>query len=84
MKLKILRLTGILICVLFVSSCGRPYYGSHVRGSSFYHSTYGHGWGSGYYYDRADAIDTIDAVDTMDTIDTMDAMDDMGMPDMDF
>ena len=85
MKRKILRLTGIFICVLLLSSCGGPYRGTHVRGSSsFYHSTYGHGWGGGYYYDRRDAIDTIDTVDTIDAIDTMDAMDGMGMPDMDF
>ena len=82
MKLKILHLTGIFICVLFVNSCGGPYYSTGVRGRSvgFYHSTYGHGWGGGYY----DAIDTVDTMDTIDTIDTMDAMDSMGMPDIDF
>jgi len=50
-------------------------------GLGFYHSTYGHGWGSGYYrgYDHG----AIDAADTIDAIDASDSIDSMGMPDMD-
>ena len=50
-------------------------------GLGFYHSSFGHGWGNGYYrgYDRG----VIDAADTIDAIDASDAIDSMGMPDMD-
>jgi len=73
MNLKKIYLAAIIISLLFVTGCGRHYYSRGVRGGGFYHSTYGHGWGGGYYHviDRADAIDTIDTIYIIDTIDSM-------------
>ena len=84
MKLKTKHLMIIIACVLFVNSCGGAYYSRGVRpsvGVGFYHSTYGHGWGGGYY--RGYNTGVADTVETVDTIETMDAIDSMGMPDMD-
>jgi hypothetical protein len=88
MKLKAERWAVITVGALFVSSCGGgAYYSGDVGpsvGSGFYHSTYGYGWGGGYYrgYDRG-VSDTVDTVETVETVEALDAIDTMGMPDMD-
>ena len=84
MKLKFTILAVITLCILWLSACGGSGYYRGVRphvGFGFYHSTYGHGWGGGYY--RGYDAGASDAVETIDTIDTMDTIDSMGMPDMD-
>ena len=84
MKHQAMFRTIIAISILLISGCGGTGYGGGVRptvGLGFYHGTYGHGWGGGYYrgYDRG----VSDTVDTLDAVEIMDAPADMGMPDMD-
>ena len=74
--------SAILALALILGGC-TGYSGSVQPsvGIGFYHSTFGHGWGGGYYRGYDDGA--YDAMDTIDTIDTMDAIDSMGVPDMD-
>ena len=84
MKIKAKGWTAVAISLLLLTGCGGAYYSSGARpsvGFGFYHSTYGHGWGSGYY--RGYNTGVADTVETVDTIETMDAIDSMGMPDLD-
>ena len=85
MKRRVTPWALLVLSLLFLQGCGgsgsyRTVGPSVGVGLGFYHSTYGHGWGSGYYrgYDHG----TVDAIDTIDAVDSLDAGG-MGMPDMD-
>lgn len=81
MKIGIKYLTIAVAGALLINGCGGSSHYRGVRphvGFGFYHSTFGHGWGGGYYRGYNTGVN--DAVETMDTMETMDAM---GMPDMD-
>lgn len=84
---KTIYLAAAVSFALLTSGCGGAYSPGSVRGSvgfGFYHSTHGHGWGSGYYrgYDRG-AADAVELMETVETIETIDAIDGMGQPDFD-
>lgn len=79
----------MLLGALVLGGCAGSgaYHSGGVRtsiGFGFYQSTFGHGWGSGYYRGYDDGmVDTLEAVETIETLETLDAMDAMGVPDMD-